>query len=179
MGDIQNAANRGGDKSMSLLELVYGSVVHNPLAAGGGSGGMIAQLFLVVNACMLAVGAIWAMYHFGSAMIATGQDGEFMGQKKSSPWFIIRMSVGFAGLVPVFGGYCGAQMAMLWGTMLGVGIANLSLDAAVSVLNSGGSMIDPASIPRTARSLITFCLYGEEHGRERGTETAVHEGIQG
>ncbi|WP_310722292.1 hypothetical protein [Burkholderia pseudomultivorans] len=46
MGDIQNAANRGGDKSMSLLELVYGSVVHNPLAAGGGSGGMIAQLFL-------------------------------------------------------------------------------------------------------------------------------------
>ncbi len=38
---------------------------------------------------------------------------------------------------------------------------------------------DPASIPRTARSLITFCLYGEEHGRERGTETAVREGIQG
>ncbi|KVM77348.1 hypothetical protein WJ60_29515 [Burkholderia ubonensis] len=157
MGDIQNAANRGGDKSMSLLELVYGSVVHNPLAAGGGSGGMIAQLFLVVNACMLAVGAIWAMYHFGSAMIATGQDGEFMGQKKSSPWFIIRMSVGFAGLVPVFGGYCGAQMAMLWGTMLGVGIANLSLDAAVSVLNSGGSMIaTPASPQATTLAKALF-----------------------
>ncbi|WP_244113519.1 DotA/TraY family protein [Burkholderia cepacia] len=157
MGDIQNAANRGGDKSMSLLELVYGSVVHNPLAAGGGSGGMIAQLFLVLNACMLAVGAIWAMYHFGSAMIATGQDGEFMGQRKSSPWFIIRMGVGFAGLVPVFGGYCGAQMAMLWGTMLGVGIANLSLDAAVSVLNSGGSMIaTPASPQATTLAKALF-----------------------
>ncbi len=157
MGDIQNAANRSGDKSMSLLELVYGSVVHNPLAAGGGSGGMIAQLFLVLNSCMLAVGAIWAMYHFGSAMIATGQDGEFMGQKKSSPWFIIRLGVGFTGLVPIFGGYCGAQMVMLWGTMLGVGIANLSLDAAVSVLNSGGSMIaTPASPQATTLAKALF-----------------------
>lgn len=157
MGDIQNAANRSGDKSMSLLELVYGSVVHNPLAAGGGSGGMIAQLFLVLNSCMLAVGAIWAMYHFGSAMIATGQDGEFMGQKKSSPWFIIRLGFGFTGLVPIFGGYCGAQMAMLWGTMLGVGIANLSLDAAVSVLNSGGSMIaTPASPQATTLAKALF-----------------------
>lgn len=157
MGDIQNAANRSGDKSMSLLELVYGSVVHNPLAAGGGSGGMIAQLFLVLNSCMLAVGAIWAMYHFGSAMIATGQDGEFMGQKKSSPWFIIRLGTGFAGLVPMFGGYCGAQMVMLWGTMAGVGIANLSLDAAVAVLNSGGSMIaTPASPQATTLAKALF-----------------------
>ncbi|WP_050451749.1 DotA/TraY family protein [Candidatus Burkholderia verschuerenii] len=157
MGDIQNAANRSGDKSMSLLELVYGSVVHNPLASGGGAGGMIAQLFLVLNSCMLAVGAIWAMYHFGSAMIATGQDGEFMGQKKSSPWFIIRLGVGFTGLVPIFGGYCGAQMVMLWGTMLGVGIANLSLDAAVSVLNSGGSMIaTPASPQATTLAKALF-----------------------
>lgn len=157
IGDIQNAASRSGDKSMSLLELVYGSVVHNPLAAGGGSGGMIAQLFLVLNSCMLAVGAIWAMYHFGSAMIATGQDGEFMGQKKSSPWFIIRLGFGFTGLVPIFGGYCGAQMVMLWGTMLGVGIANLSLDGAVSVLNSGGSMIaTPASPQATTLAKALF-----------------------
>ncbi|PCE30083.1 hypothetical protein BZL54_23240 [Burkholderia ubonensis subsp. mesacidophila] len=148
MGDIQAAANRGGDKSMSLLELVYGAVVHNPLAAGGGSGGMIAQLFMVLNSCILAVGVIWALYHFGSAMIATGQDGEFMGQKKSSPWFIIRMSVGFTGLVPIFGGYCGAQMIMLWGTMLGVGIANLSLDSALGVLKSGGSMIAAPASPQ-------------------------------
>lgn len=158
MGDIQNAANRGGDKSMSALELVYGSVVHNPLASGGGAGGgMIAQLFMVLNSCMLAVGVIWAMYHFGSAMIATGQDGEFMGQKKSSPWFIIRMGFGFTGLVPIFGGYCGAQMIMLWGTMLGVGIANLSLDAAVTVLNSGGSMIaTPASPQATTLAKALF-----------------------
>ncbi|WP_434108140.1 DotA/TraY family protein [Paraburkholderia caffeinilytica] len=148
IGDIQNAANRSGDKSMSLLELVFGPAVHNPLAAGSGAGGMVAQMFLVLNSCVLAVGVIWAMYHFSAALIATGQDGEFMGQKKSSPWFIIRTSVGFSSLVPVFGGFSGVQMVMLWGTMLGVGIANLTLDAAVNVLNTGGSMIATPAAPQ-------------------------------
>ncbi|MGA3842227.1 DotA/TraY family protein [Ralstonia nicotianae] len=144
---IQNAANRSGDKSMSLLELVYGSVVHNPLA-GSGSGGMLAQVFLVLNSCMLVVGVLWAIYHFGAALIATGSEGEFMGAKKSSPWFVIRMTAGFASLVPLFGGYCGAQVIMLWGTMMGVGIANLSLDAATDVLKSGGSMIAAPAAPQ-------------------------------
>lgn len=148
IGDIQNAANRSGDKSMSLLELVFGPAVHNPLAAGSGAGGMVAQMFLVLNSCVLAVGVIWAMYHFSAALIATGQDGEFMGQKKSSPWFIIRTSVGFSSLVPVFGGFSSVQMVMLWGTMLGVGIANLTLDAAVNVLNTGGSMIATPAAPQ-------------------------------
>lgn len=149
MGDITAAANRSGDKSMSLLQLVYGSIVQNPLSSGGNSGGgMIGSMFLVLNACFLAVGVIWAMYHFGSAMIATGQDGEFLGQKKSSTWYVIRMGVGFTSLVPVFGGYCGAQVIMLWATMMGVGIANLTLDSATAALASGGSMISTPVSPQ-------------------------------
>ncbi|TAM05470.1 MAG: hypothetical protein EPN70_08530 [Paraburkholderia sp.] len=148
MGDIQNAANRSGDKSMSLLETVFGSIVRNPLTAGSGAGSMVAQMFLVLNSCMLAVGAIWATYHFVASLIATGQDGEFMGQKKSSPWFVIRTSTGFSSLVPVFGGFNGAQAIMLWGTVLGVGIANLTMDAALTVLNSGGSMIATPAAPQ-------------------------------
>ncbi|MFC0402544.1 DotA/TraY family protein [Paraburkholderia rhizosphaerae] len=148
MGDIQNAANRSGDKSMSLLETVFGSIVRNPLTAGSGAGSMVAQMFLVLNSCMLAVGATWATYHFVASLIATGQDGEFMGQKKSSPWFVIRTSTGFSSLVPVFGGFNGAQAIMLWGTVLGVGIANLTMDAALAVLNSGGSMIATPTAPQ-------------------------------
>ncbi|NKJ47355.1 hypothetical protein CIC12_11480 [Burkholderia sp. SG-MS1] len=148
MGDIQNAANRSGDKSMSLLETVFGSIVRNPLTAGSGTGSMVAQMFLVLNSCMLAVGAIWATYHFVASVVATGQDGEFMGQKKSSPWFVIRTSTGFSSLVPVFGGFNGAQAVMLWGTVLGVGIANLTMDAALTVLNSGGSMIATPAAPQ-------------------------------
>jgi conjugal transfer/type IV secretion protein DotA/TraY len=161
IGTITNAANDGTDKSMSLLQLVYGSIATNPLSAGGSSGGssggMISQVFLVLNSCILAVGVIWAMYHFGSAMIATGAEGEFLGQKKSSPWFVVRLGAGFTGLVPIFGGYSGAQAIMLWGTMMGVGIANLSLSAAISVLSSGGSMVAAPIAPQVttlAKSLF-------------------------
>src|SRR6266545_1280408 len=121
IGEIQHAANRNGDKSMALLELVFEPVVHNPLAGLGAGGGMAAQMFMVLVACMLAVGVVWAMYHFVSGMIATGQSGEFLGERKSSPWFVIRMSAGFTALVPIFGGYCGAQILMLWGALMGVG----------------------------------------------------------
>ncbi|WP_144153306.1 DotA/TraY family protein [Paraburkholderia sp. BCC1885] len=153
IGSITNAASNGTDKSMSALQLIYGAVATNPLSGGGtvssaSSSGLISQVFLVLNSCILAVGVIWAMYHFGSAMIATGQDGEFLGQKKSSPWFIIRMGVGFTGLVPMFGGYCGAQIIMLWGTMMGVGVANLALSAAVSVLTSGGTLVATPVVPQ-------------------------------
>ncbi|PMS17114.1 hypothetical protein C0Z18_21770 [Trinickia dabaoshanensis] len=153
MGSITSAASNGTDKSMSALQLIYGAIASNPLSGGSAttgtaSGGLISQVFLVLNSCILAVGVLWAMYHFGSAMIATGQDGEFLGQKKSSPWFIIRMGVGFTGLVPMFGGYCGAQVIMLWATMMGVGIANLSMSSAVNVLTNGGTLIATPVVPQ-------------------------------
>lgn len=150
IADIQNAANRSGDKSMSALEMIFGSVVHNPLAGGsGGGGGMIADVFLVLNSCILAVGIVWAIYIFGSGVMATGQDGELLGQKKASSWFVVRMFTGFCSLVPMFGGYCGAQIIMLWAAMMGVGIANLSQDAAIAVLRSGGSMVVTPASPQT------------------------------
>ena len=153
IGSITSAASNGTDKSMSALQLIYGAIASNPLSGGSAttgtaSGGLISQVFLVLNSCILAVGVLWAMYHFGSAMIATGQDGEFLGQKKSSPWFIIRMGVGFTGLVPMFGGYCGAQVIMLWATMMGVGIANLSMSSAVNVLTNGGTLIATPVVPQ-------------------------------
>lgn len=165
IGEIQNAANRSGDKSMAMLEMVFGNVIHNPLAATGGVGsGMLANIFMVITSCILAVGLLWAIYHFGSGLIATGQDGEFLGQKKSSPWFVIRMCIGFCSLVPIFGGYCGAQVIMLWGTMMGVGIANLTQDATIAVIKSGGSMVGTPPSPAAAtlaRSLFEANLCGE------------------
>ncbi|WP_316157920.1 DotA/TraY family protein [Cupriavidus sp. BIC8F] len=165
VGEIQNAANRSGDKSMALLEMVFGSIVRNPLSASGGAGGgMLANMFLVITSCILAVGVIWAIYHFATSMIATGQDGEFLGQKKSSPWFMIRMVIGFCSLVPIFGGYCGAQVVMLWGTMMGVGVANLTQDATIAVLKSGGSMVATPASPASntlAQSLFEANLCGE------------------
>lgn len=159
VAEIQSAANRAGDKSMSMLQMIFGDIVHNPLAgsSGGAGGGMIADVFMVLNSCILAVGAIWAIYIFASGLMATGQDGELLGQKKASSWFVIRMAVGFCSLVPIFGGFCGAQVIMLWGATMGVGIANLSQDAALAVLHGGGSMVVTPASPQT-RSLSKYLL---------------------
>ncbi|MDR6398037.1 DotA/TraY family protein [Herbaspirillum seropedicae] len=152
VGVIQSAANRSGDKSMAALELLWGSVARNPLTGGSGGvgGGMIAEMFLVMSSCILAVSIIWAGYIFLSAVVGTGQDGEFMGQKKSSAWMMIRMVTGFVTLVPVFGGYCGAQIIMLWSCMMGVGIANLTQAPAIAVVKAGGSMVATPPAPNVA-----------------------------
>src|SRR5260364_465984 len=104
MGEIQNAANRSGDKSMALLELVFGPVVHNPLAGLGSGGSMIARMLAVLTGCMLAVGIVWAIYHFVTALIATGRSGEFLGQRKSSRWYVSGRCGGFCSLGAVCGG---------------------------------------------------------------------------
>ncbi len=164
LGEIERAANLSGDKSMALLELVFGPVVRNPLAGIGAGGGMVAHMFMVLVSCMLAVGVVWALYHFVAAMIATAQSGEFLGERKSSPWFVVRMGAGFTALVPIFGGYCGAQILMLWGTLMGIGIANLTLDAAITVLKSGGSMVAMPVSPQAttlAKSLFEANLCAE------------------
>lgn len=141
IGAISSAANNGTDQSMAALKLMFGSVVSSPLSGSGGSSSPIATVLGVVNASILVIGGIYALYLFFSAMIATGAEGEFLGQKRSSIWFTIRNSVGFASIVPFTGGYCLAQLFALWSTMMGVGIANLGLSAAISVLASGGTLV--------------------------------------
>lgn len=148
IGQITSAANSGSDKSMAALQQVFGSVVTNPLSSAGGSGGMIGQILGTLNASILVIGAIWASYLFFSAMISTGAEGEFLGQKRSSIWFTIRNGIGFALLVPIAGGYSGAQLIVLWATMMGVGIANLSMSTATSVLANGGALVASPPAPQ-------------------------------
>lgn len=148
ISSITSAANSGTDQSMALLQSVFGSVVTNPLTGGSGSASAIGQILGTLNACVMVIGALWACYLFFAAMIATGAEGEFMGQKRSSIWFTIRNGVGFTLLVPFTGGYSGAQLIMLWATMMGVGMANLSTSAATTVLTNGGSMVASPVAPQ-------------------------------
>ncbi|QGZ55108.1 DotA/TraY family protein [Paraburkholderia acidiphila] len=147
VGSITSAANSGTDQSMALLKSVFGGVISNPIN-GGGSASAIGQVFATLNACILVVGALWACYLFVAAMIATGSEGEFMGQKRSSIWFTIRNGVGFSLLVPLPLGYSGAQLLMLWATMMGIGIANLDVATATSVLANGGALIASPPAPQ-------------------------------
>jgi len=158
IASITSAANNGTDKSMSVLQQVFGSIATAPFSSSAGStSGMLGSIFLTLNVCMLAVGGLWAMYHFVTALVATGADGEFMGAKRSGLWFVLRNAAGFAGLVPIVGGYSIAQTIMMWSTMMGVGIANLLLAGTLTVLSAGGSMVSTPAAPLTtalAKSLF-------------------------
>ncbi|MBR8317323.1 hypothetical protein KDW36_29650, partial [Burkholderia dolosa] len=77
------------------------------------------------------------------------------------------------------------QLGLRWHGIVprarGHGFSRLAFEQVLQTIRTSlpnAREIDPAPIPRTARSLITFWLYGEEHGREGGTEKAIYEGIQ-
>jgi conjugal transfer/type IV secretion protein DotA/TraY len=186
MSQITSAANTGTDQSMQLLQTVFGSIASNPLSGGSGSssgssgsGGVIAQILGPLNGSILVIGGIWAIYLFVAAMIATGQEGEFMGAKRSSIWFTIRNALGISLMVPVTSGYSGAQVIMMWATMMGVGIANLTVSTATSVLASGGSMVASPAAPQVtslAKSLFeaNLCAQAANQGlKDVQTQTLV------
>jgi conjugal transfer/type IV secretion protein DotA/TraY len=148
VSSIMSAANNGTDQSMTALQAVFGSVMSSPLSASSGSGSTIATILGTLNASVLVIGGLWACYLFVAAMIATGAEGEFLGQKRSSIWFTVRNGIGFSMLVPFSGGYSLAQLLMLWATVIGVGIANLSMSTATTVLSNGGSLVSTPPAPQ-------------------------------
>lgn len=151
LDQLTTAANNGTDKSMQLLQQVFGSIVTNPLGGSSSSSssstsGMIAQILTPINTIILTLATLWAGYIFVSGLIATGAEGEFMGAKRSSIWFTIRTAIGLSMAVPI-AGYSLAQLIMLWATVGGIGLANLTTSAATSVLTSGGSMVASPTAP--------------------------------
>ena len=63
---------------------------------------------------------IWEVF---SGMTASANEGEFLGKRTHTTWAITRTVVGGLSLIPAFGGFCLAQLVMLWATAVGIGIA--------------------------------------------------------
>jgi conjugal transfer/type IV secretion protein DotA/TraY len=132
-----NAANSSTDLAGQVLSEAFGqSFYASPAAPGSGSGSTFGAMFGTFNAALLAVGIFWFAYNVFSATIQTAESGEFMGQRFSTIWFPIRFLVGICSLVPMFGGYCGAQVIMMYFAKMGIGMANLVVATALSTLGS-------------------------------------------
>lgn len=172
LGEITTAAKRAGDKSREALVSIYGNVVNNPLAgAGDGSGDTIlASIFQVLNGCLLVIGGMWACYIVFRKLTRTAHDGSIFDRQQSSVWGPIRLVWGLVSLVPTANGWSLAQLLMLWSaSIMGVGVANMSVDAAVSALEKGTSMVVQPVMPSTlslAHSVFeaNLCLHGINAG---------------
>lgn len=145
-----NAANNGTDLAGKVLSEAFGQAFYQtPGVPGTGSGSTLGTMFGTFNAALLAVGVFWFAYNVTAATVQTAEGGEFMGQRFSTIWFPIRFIVGISTLVPMFGGYCGAQVIMMYFAKMGIGMANLVVAAALSSL--GGFNTASAVIHQNAQ----------------------------
>ncbi|MBR4876875.1 MAG: DotA/TraY family protein, partial [Rhodocyclaceae bacterium] len=81
-------------------------------------------------------------------------------------WEPIRVVWGLATLVPTVNGWSLAQLLMLWAaSVMGVGVANLGVDAALAAFNDGKSMVVQPVAPDTidlSRNVFEsyLCMHG-------------------
>jgi conjugal transfer/type IV secretion protein DotA/TraY len=157
------AANRAGDLSIGLLKSIFGDgFVTNPFGTTGGSPAtftyaghdVLPGVFAIFNGAVLAIGSVWCAYTLMAGTAETAHHGEFMGKKYSGPMVPIRLTAGFVGLIPFFGGWSLAQALMVWGTLSGIGLANIITDAGADILGAGGSLVAPPAAMQPATTVV-------------------------
>ncbi len=152
LNEISSAARRSGDKSREALVSIYGNVVNNPLATGGagGSDTILAGIFQVTNGALLVISAMFACYIMFRKVSQTAHDGSVFDREKHTLWGPIRLVWGLASLVPTANGWSLSQLLMLWAaSLMGVGVANLGVDASIDAFNNGQSMVAQPVMPST------------------------------
>ncbi|WP_175809115.1 MULTISPECIES: DotA/TraY family protein [Burkholderia cepacia complex] len=168
LGEISQAAARSGDKSRQALITIYGNVVNNPLATGGagGSDTILAGIFQVANGALLVIGALFACYVMFRKVSQTAHDGAVFDREKHTMWGPIRIVWGLAALVPTANGWSLSQLLMLWSaSVMGIGVANIGVDAAVAAFNDGKGMVLQPVMPSTSALAhkifeIELCRHG-------------------
>lgn len=84
----------------------------------------LASVMTILNSGVLLIGGILAAYTLIAGTMATAHDGEMLGKKWSSMWIPVRTAFGTAMILPAAGGFCAAQVAVLWLIHQGVGLAD-------------------------------------------------------
>lgn len=170
LGDISNAAHRPTDKSREALVTIFGNVVNDPLSGTGGPDTVLASVFQTTNAALLVIGSFLACYVLFRKVTQTAHDGNAFDQQKHILWGPIKLVWGIAALVPTPNGWSLSQLLMLWGaSLMGVGVANIGVDASVAAFGSGNSMVMQPVMPSTvnlAHSLFeaNVCMHGINAG---------------
>lgn len=108
------------DQSMKMLGELFGTI--GDLWTGEIS--PLAIVFLGYNSAVMCAGMLLLAYTASAGFLQTSQEGELFGKRFSTIWLPIRLTVGTVGILPMFGGWSGAQAIMFFGTALGIGFAN-------------------------------------------------------
>lgn len=105
----------------------------------------LSSMFTILNSAVLLVGGILAAYTLIAGTMSTAHDGEMLGKKWSSMWIPVRTALGTAMILPVNGGFCAAQVMVLWLINQGVGLADSIWNTYASNPSDGAVITTSAS----------------------------------
>lgn len=105
----------------------------------------LAKVMTILNSGVLLIGGILAAYTLIAGTMATAHDGEMLGKKWSSMWLPVRTAFGTAMILPAAGGFCAAQVAVLWLIHQGVGLADTMWNTYASNPSDGAVITTSAS----------------------------------
>lgn len=143
IGGIQAAADQEGDTSRVILQRLFGQFGKTPFVAGGEAKTLLGILFFTFNAVVFVVGTSYIGYRIISAIASSAHEGEVLGKRMNSLWEPIRMGVGVFGMVPVFQGFSLAQAVIMGSAILGIGMANMMVGAAIQAAVEFKTLIPP------------------------------------
>lgn len=185
MNQIQQAAERPGDSSRDGLEMVFGSVVRDPLATDSSDEAtMLSSTFKVLNGIALIVGVFLIGFVIFRKVFKLGNDGELFKRGDNNSFAVLRYVWGFVALVPTASGWSMAQLVVLWSaSLIGVGTANLATDKALDNWYDGGSMALEPARPETlslASSVFdaNLCAAGINRGIEEARAAGANLGSE-
>lgn len=169
------------DMFLRLLSYVVPNV--GPIPGLGGEDGAttpghtaIAAGFAMFSSLLLFIASAMLSWHVVAGIVASASEGRVLGQRWHQVWAPVRVTMGVGMLAPVAGGYCAAQILVLYLMVWGGNIANIVwnpyIDAIVASPIQSSSPEDPekkaqnfAALPNTnalVRDVLTreLCYAG-------------------
>lgn len=152
-----------------LFGPISGAETESPLTA----------VVAVFNTAALLVAGILIAYTIIAGTMSTAHDGEMLGKKWSSMWVPIRTAIGVGAIMPVVkGGWCVAQVIVIWLAMQGAAIANMTWREFIGdgqSLLAGATYIAPNNLThmrRAYKEMLVASVCVASHREERnGTAT--------
>lgn len=147
------SAEQDGDTSRWIFHNLLGDFGSDPFSViGQSSTTLIGGMFFLFNAALFVIGAAYIGWTVVTQIVVSANAGEVLGRQMSGVWLPIRIGTGTFGMLPVFGGFSLAQAVMMFAAILGIGMANMLNDVAVTQTSAFNAIIPPPGLAAPTKS---------------------------
>lgn len=138
------------DLFMNLLSLVLPNVGPVPgltgqAAAGSPAHNSLSLGLMIFSGMLLLVACTTIAWHTITGTVMSAQTGKVLGERWSQVWSPARVVVGLGFLIPISGGFCGAQILVLYLVAWGSSAANMIWTPYVQGITNGAAITAEAT----------------------------------